>query len=212
MLAASVHQANRDVVEMSQANVQHKGMGSTVVVLKVVPAEGCVHICHVGDSRCYRVRDGVIGQLTNDHSLVSEVSEIAPWLTDAEVQELPTNVITRALGMAPDVVVDLLSTPTQVGDVYLLCSDGLNGMVGDDEILDVLSRDESLEDICAGLIDKANGAGGVDNTTVVVAKIDEGDPDEDAPSSCVIDADDTVEVAALPPDAVPDGFPDSDRS
>jgi len=132
-----------------------------------------VIIGHVGDSRCYRVRDGKISQLTNDHSLVSEVAEIAPWLSEEEVRELPTNVITRALGMAPDVVVDLLTTTTKVGDVYLLCSDGLNGMVSDDEILATVLAGKSLEDVCQALVSRANAGGGVDNTTVIVAKVEE---------------------------------------
>ena len=206
-MVTGVRLANRQVFTRARKSRSETGMGTTVVAVMFTPDLENIIVGHVGDSRCYRVRDGVIGQLTNDHSLVSEVSEIAPWLTDEEVQELPTNVITRALGMAPDVVVDLLTTPTQAGDVYLLCSDGLNGMICDEDIFDVLSRDSSLEDICAGLVDRANAAGGVDNTTVVVAKLDEGEQDDDQPPSCVIDADDTVEVQALPADAVPDGFP-----
>lgn len=202
-MVAGVRLANRQVFTRARKTRSETGMGTTVVAVMFTPDLERVIVGHVGDSRCYRVRDGAIGQLTNDHSLVSEVSEIAPWLTDDEVRELPTNVITRALGMAPDVVVDLLTTPTRVGDLYLLCSDGLNGMVSDDEILEVLAQDKSLERICADLIDRANAAGGIDNTTVVVAKLEEGDEDEDQPPSCVIDADDTVEVQPLSSDGAP---------
>lgn len=218
-MVTGVRLANRQVFSRARKSRSETGMGTTIVAVMFTPDLKNVIVGHVGDSRCYRVRNGKIGQLTNDHSLVSEVSEIAPWLTDEEVQELPTNVITRALGMAPDVVVDLLTSPTQPGDIYLLCSDGLNGMVTDEDILDILLEDRSLEDTCATLIERANSAGGVDNTTVVVAKIEEDDTDEDQPPSCVIDADDTVEVQALGPDvlpdqipdSVPDGVPDSDR-
>lgn len=202
-MVTGVRLANRQVFTRARKSRSETGMGTTVVALMFTPEMKQAIVGHVGDSRCYRLRDGVIVQLTNDHSLVSEVSEIAPWLTDEEVQELPTNVITRALGMAPDVVVDLLTTNTRADDLYLLCSDGLNGMITDEDIRGTLLSDSTLEDMCARLIEMANGAGGIDNTTVVVAKLEGDAGDGDEPSSCVIDADDTVEMTAVMPDGVP---------
>ena len=109
---------------------------------------------------------------------MSEVTEIAPWLSEEEVSQLPSNVITRALGMAPDVVVDLLTTDTRAGDAYLLCSDGLNGMLTDEEILEICNADEDMDAICDELITRANAAGGNDNTTVVMVRVADQEDDD----------------------------------
>jgi protein phosphatase len=170
-VVTAVRLANRQVFTRARQSRAEAGMGTTIVALMFTADSSQVVIGHVGDSRCYRVRDGKIVQLTNDHSLVSEVAEIAPWLSEEEVRELPTNVITRALGMAPDVVVDLLTTTTRPGDRYLLCSDGLNGMLSDEEILETVLGGTTLEEVCASLVEKANAAGGADNTTVVLAEV-----------------------------------------
>jgi serine/threonine protein phosphatase PrpC len=109
------------------------------------------------------------------------VTEIAPWLSPEEIKQLPGNVVTRALGMGPDVVVDLLTADTKVGDTYLLCSDGLNGMLSDEEIFQVTSKSSSPEERCEELIERANLAGGNDNTTVVLITVGEdgGEPDSE---------------------------------
>jgi protein phosphatase len=172
-VVVGVRLANQHVFSRARRSQNETGMGTTIVAIMFTPDCRQVIVGHVGDSRCYRIREGHITQLTSDHSLVSEVTEIAPWLSEDEVSQLPSNVITRALGMAPDVVVDLLSTETRVGDTYLLCSDGLNGMLTDEEILDISERNDSdLDKICDELITKANAAGGNDNTTVVVVRVE----------------------------------------
>ena len=173
-VVVGVRLANQAVFSRARRSQNESGMGTTIVVVMFTRDSKQVIVGHVGDSRCYRVREGQITQLTSDHSLVSEVTEIAPWLSDEEVSQLPSNVITRALGMAPDVVVDLLTTETRPGDTYLLCSDGLNGMLTDDEILAAFDHAD-LDRVCDELVDRANEAGGNDNTTVVVVHVEEED-------------------------------------
>lgn len=178
-MVVGVRLANQHVFGRARQSANESGMGTTIVAVMFTADAQQVIVGHVGDSRCYRVRDGEITQLTSDHSLVSEVTEIAPWLSKEEVNQLPSNVITRALGMAPDVVVDLLTTETRHGDVYLLCSDGLNGMLHDHEILEVAGSDGALADICHVLVDRANAAGGNDNTTVVLVRVEPVDELDD---------------------------------
>jgi len=204
-VVTAVRLANRQVFTRARQSRSEAGMGTTIVAIMFTPDVRQVIIGHVGDSRCYRVRDGKISQLTNDHSLVSEVAEIAPWLSEEEVKELPTNVITRALGMAPDVVVDLLTTTTKLGDVYLLCSDGLNGMVSDDEILSTMLEGKSLEEICQALVGKANAGGGVDNTTVIIARVEEDELVVTGPPALEsLTMEETAQVDAPAPDQPPD--------
>jgi len=193
-VVVGVRLANQYVFGRARKSSNESGMGTTIVTVMFTRDGQQVIVGHVGDSRCYRIRDGQITQLTSDHSLVSEVTEIAPWLSDEEVSQLPSNVITRALGMAPDVVVDLLTTETRQGDTYLLCSDGLNGMLSDKEILATVNAtnkapgdDPGLDDVCRSLIEKANAAGGVDNTTIVMARVDKAAGDEDTNSGEIVE-------------------------
>lgn len=183
-VVVGVRLSNQQVFGRARRSSNESGMGTTIVAVMFTPDTESVIVGHVGDSRCYRIRDGHITQLTSDHSLVSEVTEIAPWLSDEEVSQLPSNVITRALGMAPDVVVDLLTTDTRLGDRYLLCSDGLNGMISDEEILEAALSEEPLDEICDNLIDLANAAGGNDNTTVVMIEIKDDDNEADDDLQC----------------------------
>jgi serine/threonine protein phosphatase PrpC len=184
-IVVGVRLANQSVFGRAAKGSGESGMGTTVVTVMFSPDARQVVVGHVGDSRCYRIRNGRITQLTTDHSLVSEVTEIAPWLSEEEIQQLPSNYITRALGMAPDVVVDLLTTDTKPGDLYLLCSDGLNGMLTDERILEVLLRDGDLDGRCQALIREANAAGGVDNITVALLATDVPPEGDDAPGELV---------------------------
>ncbi len=130
-----------------------------------------LHIANVGDSRAYLIRDGEIRQVTRDHSFVSD-QVAAGLITSEQARSSPhRNVITRALGYQPEVSVDLFRLPLQVGDLILLCSDGLHGLVSDDEIAEIASTyppDEAVD----RLIDLANERGGPDNITVVIARVD----------------------------------------
>ncbi|MBI4702997.1 MAG: serine/threonine-protein phosphatase [Deltaproteobacteria bacterium] len=180
-LVVGVRLANHQVFDRARSCALDAGMGTTIVAVMFTRDARRVVVGHVGDSRCYRIRDGAIAQLTSDHSLVSEVTEIAPWLSAEELQSLPTNVITRALGMAPEVAMDRRTLDTELGDKYLLCSDGLSGMVSDEQILEIAGADTPIESICARLVERANEAGGTDNTTVVLAVV-EATPDEEGPT------------------------------
>jgi serine/threonine protein phosphatase PrpC len=167
--------ANRRIFDRSLRTMADFGMGTTVVAAIFSRAADRVTVGHVGDSRCYRIRGSEILQMTRDHSLISDARHMAPWMTDEEMSQLPPNVITRALGIREDVVVDVRTEPTEVGDVYLLCSDGLSGLVADAQIHEIVTHASSLEDACKGLIDRANLLGGTDNITAVLARVEEGD-------------------------------------
>lgn len=170
-IAAGVRKANLDVFTISNTHQQHHGMGSTVVAIHL--AEGMVHIAHVGDSRCYRVRDGQIQQMTRDHSLINDALDMKPDLTPEELKRLPKNIITRALGMKDAVKVDVKSEPTMVGDVYLLCSDGLTGMVPPEQILEVITLTTEPQEACELLVAEANDAGGTDNISAVLVRVED---------------------------------------
>jgi protein phosphatase len=192
-LLTSIGIANRRIFEQSQSTKAHYGMGTTVVGAHFSLKKGKMFVGHVGDSRAYRVREGRIQQLTRDHSLQNEPF---PELTDAERAELPRNVITRALGMQDNVVVDLTSDEAKPGDLYILCSDGLSGMVPDEQILEIveaylkalprekdaqpLLTTKNMEELCARLVQRANDAGGEDNITALAVRIEEA---EEAPTS-----------------------------
>jgi protein phosphatase len=176
-LVASVRKANRDVYEISTTHREHKGMGTTVVAVHVDTEADLVHIAHVGDSRCYRIRDGAIEQVTRDHSLIGDVMLWKPDVTEKELAMLPKNMISRAVGRRPTVEVDLRSDPLVDGDVYLLCSDGLSGMVNDASILSIVTSSPDLDAACDALIAAANEAGGEDNVTALLVRIDSVVPD-----------------------------------
>jgi protein phosphatase len=174
-LVAAIRKANRDVHEISQSFRQHHGMGSTVVAVAVDCAAGRIHVAHVGDSRCYRVRAGAIEQLTRDHSLINDAIALKPDLTQEELARLPKNIITRALGMRDDVKVDLRSDDALPGDVVLLCSDGLSGMVTDEQILELVTSARDLREAAESLVARANEAGGTDNITALLLRFDADD-------------------------------------
>ena len=178
-LLTSVGIANRRIFEQSMSSLQHRGMGTTVVASHFSPLRQRLYVGHVGDSRAYRLRPNAIEALTRDHSLANEAF---PDMSDAERAELPRNVITRALGMQSNVVVDLTNEAVEPNDVYLLCSDGLSGMLTDEEMLDLCDtfRDElagrtptaaDVERLCERLVTAANDAGGDDNITAVIVWI-----------------------------------------
>jgi protein phosphatase len=181
-----IQEANRRVFQRSSEDLAASGMGTTMTVALVDMSEASIAVGHVGDSRAYRVRNGELEQLTEDHSLVGELMRSGK-LSPEEAESHPQrSVITRALGTEPDVDVDAFTVPVAAGDVYLLCSDGLSSMIPDREILAVLSGADDLDEAAAALIDAANEGGGEDNITVVLFEIT---------------ADDTV-VKTAPPTAV----------
>ncbi len=170
-LAAVVRAANGRIHTLSREDDRRAGMGTTMTVL--LAGEDEVTIAHVGDSRAYRWRDGRLERLTQDHSLVEEMLRQGR-LTPEQAREHPQrSVITRALGPEADVAVDTSTERARDGDVYLVCSDGLTSMVDEARIAAVLQDATTLEEAGHGLIDAANAAGGRDNITVVLFRLEE---------------------------------------
>ncbi|MDX6467115.1 MAG: family protein phosphatase, partial [Gaiellaceae bacterium] len=165
-----IQEANRRVYERSNADPAASGMGTTITAALV---EGTsVAFGHVGDSRAYLVRDGVMEQLTEDHSLVNELMKSGK-LSPEEAETHPQrSVITRALGTDPDVDVDTFVVEARENDLFLICSDGLTTMVGDEDILELLEKyHDDLDRAAKSLVAAANRAGGEDNITVVAFTI-----------------------------------------
>ena len=170
-LLAAVNAAHRRVTAAVQADSGLKGMGATVVALLLDPAHGQLAIAHVGDSRAYLLRQGELRLLTSDHSWVHE-QVIAGLLTEEAARNHPLkNVVTRALGGLQDPAVDLAEETVQPDDVLLLCSDGLNTMLEDRDIVATLLRMRSLEAGGRELVTEANRRGGMDNITVVLVRL-----------------------------------------
>jgi protein phosphatase len=167
-LAAGIKLANKSIFDKASSDLKFKGMGTTIVSLHFT--QGAAYVGHVGDSRVYFFRQGVLKQVTEDHSLLNDYLK-ARKLTPEEIENFPhKNVIVRALGMKETVVVDMARVEPRQGDVFLLCSDGLSGMVTDPQMQEVLARTPDLEKACERLIDMANAAGGNDNVTCVLAR------------------------------------------
>ena len=168
-LVASIKLSNQRIYESAVQNQRQKGMGTTLVVTFFTENE--VYTAHVGDSRVYRLRSGDLTQITEDHSLLNDYIKMKD-LTPEEIENFPhKNVIVRALGMKETVQVDVSVEEPMDGDIYMLCSDGLNGMIDDTKIRDtLLGANDDLELACNRLIQAANEAGGTDNVTVVIAQ------------------------------------------
>jgi len=166
-IASGMRLANKAIYEASQSNVAWRGMGTTVAAALLDGAK--MSIAHAGDSRIYLVRANSIVQLTEDHSIVSEqIKRGLLTKEEAESSEI-RNIITRALGNAPSVEVDLDEIDIMAGDIFVLCSDGLTTMVADDVILSTVAAHDEPEKACVALVDIANKNGGKDNITVVLA-------------------------------------------
>ena len=194
-VAELIQEANRRVYQRSSQDASASGMGTTMTVALV--EDGAVVFGHVGDSRAYLFRGDRLEQLTDDHSLVAELvrrGELSPQAAEVHPQR---SVITRALGTDPDVDVDTFSIPTQAGDLFMLCSDGLTSMVEDEAILEAAEkhRDE-LQAAVKALIRAANKGGGEDNITVVLFEIGDraGEPLEETAQYPVLGADGDGEV------------------
>jgi len=165
-----IQEANRRVYQQATEDAAKSGMGTTMTVALL--ENGRVRIGHVGDSRAYLIRDGELSQLTDDHSLVGELVRSGK-LTPEDAETHPQrSVITRALGTDPDVDVDTITIETRSGDLFLLCSDGLYSMVGNDRILELVERNRrDLDAAAKALVAAANKGGGDDNITVVAFEI-----------------------------------------
>jgi serine/threonine protein phosphatase PrpC len=168
-LSDALQLANREVYERTTRELEKSGMGSTASALLI--SDTHYMIGHVGDSRIYLVRDNEMKQLTRDHSLVQEQVD-AGLITAEQARHHPqSNVITCCIGMSGDIEPDVLAGETRVGDVFLLASDGLTGMVEDRRLLQLLQSRASPERIVNAMISDANNNGGVDNITAIVVKV-----------------------------------------
>ena len=173
-LVRIIERANQRIHERSRAETQRAGMGTTVTAAYV--GEDAVTIAHVGDSRCYLVRDGELRRLTVDHSLVGDLVRLGK-LTEEQAESHPQrSVITRALGPEPNVQVDVEAFEARAGDLFMVCSDGLTSMVREEKLKPLLTDGERpLDELGRELIAAANAAGGRDNITVILFTLEEID-------------------------------------
>jgi serine/threonine protein phosphatase PrpC len=177
-LAELLREANDRIYRQALDDHSAAGMGTVVTALLVDEIAGTVSVSHVGDSRAYRLRSGTLEQITDDHSLVGELVRAGRLSTEEAEQHPHRSVITRAVGTEPAVEVDAFTVAAEVGDLYLICSDGLTDIVRDEEIGQILAASENDPDVAAeALVAAANRAGGIDNITVVLFEILEGDPE-----------------------------------
>ena len=167
-METAIAAANHAIYSRAQRNHKLSGMGTTMVVL--VAEERRVTVFNIGDSRCYRLRDRRLEQVTLDHSLVEEQMRLGR-MTLAEAQRSPLrNVITRALGTQKEVTPDIFELEADPGDLFLICSDGLTRELDDPLIESLLSIDLPLDELCGRLVGAANKAGGHDNITALLVR------------------------------------------
>jgi serine/threonine protein phosphatase PrpC len=186
-------EANREIHQLAQKDSSRAGMGTTLTAAMLHVDE--VAVGHVGDRRAYVLRDGKLKRLTKDHSLVEELRRQGR-LTEEQAEEHPQrSIITRALGPEPKVNVDTMTFPARDGDVFLLCSDGLTTMVGDEEIRDILTGSKNLRAAVNRLVEAANRGGGRDNITAVAFRVAEEGAEADEEGATLISR--TAEQAGL---------------
>jgi protein phosphatase len=206
-LTKIITDANTAIWGKAQSDPALRGMGTTCTLVLI--DDDRVHIAHVGDSRAYRLRDGQLEQLTEDHTLVSRMVQEGRLSADEAAHHPQRSIITRALGVDEDVQVDLDTVELSDGDRLVICSDGLSSMVDDGQIQSVLARESDPQKAADGLVELANEAGGDDNITVVVIDFEDGDGSgrrivpaaEPAEEVDDPDDDDSLEPEAPPPSA-----------
>jgi len=186
VLRETIEAANREINERAKADPSLAGMGTTITAAIVNAQSEEVAIGHVGDSRAYRLRGGKLERLTRDHSLVEEMRRKGQ-LTDAQAEDHPQrSIITRALGPEPEVEVDLQTVPATPGDVFLLCSDGLTTMIGEEQIARRLAGATSMTAAVRALVDEANRAGGRDNITALAFQLEDAAAPARAPEAATL--------------------------
>lgn len=169
-LSVAVKLANQSVYERGQTDPRCRGMGTTFVGVLFTEEQKAV-LAHAGDSRAYLLRRGALSRLTADHSLVEEYVRLGR-LTAEEARNFPQkNIILRALGQQRNIDVEIHTHQPEAGDIFLLCSDGLSGMIDDDRMRNILAANADDLDGCAQIfIEEANAAGGLDNVTCVLVR------------------------------------------
>jgi serine/threonine protein phosphatase PrpC len=159
-LACAIQMGNQAIRGMAQLDPELAQMGTTLVSARFSPNKQRVYIGHVGDSRCYRLRGNTLRQLTTDHTL-----------STLGVKGAHANELFQAMGVKPDITIDLIVDKPRDNDLYMLCSDGLSKMVSDDEVREILVAEPDLEAAVYGLIECANDRGGRDNITIILVKV-----------------------------------------
>lgn len=168
MLKSAVEDAHRAIYAVAQSQPQCAGMGTTIVAC--ILHDDRISIAYVGDSRLYRWRNGHLEQITRDHSLLEELVARGQYSREEAVKLVRKNIVTRALGVETDVLVDVIEETVEVGDIIMLCSDGLTDMISDAVIASTLgTHAHNLEHAARQLVGLANEAGGKDNVSVVLA-------------------------------------------
>jgi PPM family protein phosphatase len=198
-LVELVRRANRAVHEAQLADADLSGMGTTATVAHV--GDEALTVAHVGDSRAYLFRDGSLRRLTDDHSLVEEMRRSGRLTAEEAANHPQRSIITRALGPDPVVEVDVREFTLLAGDLVLLCSDGLTGMIPESRITEILKESSRLDTAGRSLIAAANAAGGRDNITVVLLRIggiDDEDPTVAGPGAGADDDDQATRVGLAP--------------
>ena len=172
-LRSAVEEINQALFESQQADKSISGMGTTLTVLWEGKEQ--VYIAHVGDSRAYLFRDGKLEQVTTDHSYVEEMVQHGLLTREQAAVSPLRNVITRAIATEEGIEVDILKEEKEEGDIWLLCSDGLHGMVKKQQINEILKRSDSLEEKAEALLQAALAGGGTDNVSLVLWSPGEGE-------------------------------------
>jgi protein phosphatase len=178
-LTERVQAANRRIFETAHRRLEHEGMGTTLTAVYLDDSN--LAVAHVGDSRAYIFRDGELTRLTHDHSLVEELIRRGKLTPEQAAAHPQRSIITRALGIEPEVEVDTWTYPMREADVVLLCSDGLTSMISEPQIAEVLEQERDLDAAGERLIAEANAAGGRDNITVVLFRLEEVGDRSDGP-------------------------------
>ena len=169
-MAVAIQLANSNIFETAQADGAKKGMGCTVDAMYF--SQGRFYIGHVGDSRVYRIRGGQIQALTEDHSFLNDFLRMKEMSSDEGINLPHKNVVVRALGLNEQVHVDVIHDEFKVGDLFLICSDGLSGMLTDPQMREISTATNSLDNACNELIKSANDNGGNDNISAILIRVE----------------------------------------
>ncbi|MEO6864765.1 MAG: Stp1/IreP family PP2C-type Ser/Thr phosphatase [Gemmatimonadaceae bacterium] len=180
-LRAAIAAANHVIFTYSSGNPQHRGMATTATL--AVVHDSMITIAQVGDSRAYLVRGGVARQLTKDQSLIQRLVDAGEMTESEAANSDRRNIILQALGSESTVAPDMYKEQAEVGDVLVLCSDGLSNLVSANDIARIALADDNMETVCERLVASANARGGHDNITVVAARFEPADPNEPPPST-----------------------------
>jgi protein phosphatase len=185
-VSESIRRANKSIHEAARERPEYAGMGSTVVVALL--RDGMLVVGHVGDSRLYRLRAGQLEQITLDHSVVQELVSRGLFTLEEAQQSVGKNLVTRALGVDPEVEADVATLPLQPGDIFLLCSDGLNDVVGDSDIAQTLNDSAAnLYTAAFRMVALANQRGGPDNISVILMRQEQDESASKAPDETAED-------------------------